>query len=74
MPFSGNKWEMQKMVPYDRMVETIRNVYPEFHRMKNEPNDTSKVSAYTTKIVLDFQNSTKKTFKIKTYLIKKLSH
>lgn len=52
MPFSGNKWEMQKMVPYDRMVETIRNIYPEFHPLKNEPNDTSKVGAYTIKITL----------------------
>ncbi|KAF2882781.1 hypothetical protein ILUMI_23405 [Ignelater luminosus] len=42
MPFTGNKWEMQKMVPYQEMVKTIRNSWPGFHPLENGPNDTSK--------------------------------
>lgn len=47
MPFSGNKWEMQKMVPYQEMVKTIRNTWPDFHALINGPNDTSKVRNYS---------------------------
>lgn len=43
MPFTGNKWEENKMVSFDDMKKRIRNVYPEFEALKNGPNDTSKV-------------------------------
>ncbi|XP_017781298.1 PREDICTED: molybdenum cofactor biosynthesis protein 1 isoform X2 [Nicrophorus vespilloides] len=42
MPFSGNKWEMEKMVSYKEMVEKIRKRWPDFHALRNGPNDTSK--------------------------------
>ncbi|KAI4458268.1 molybdopterin cofactor synthesis protein a [Holotrichia oblita] len=42
MPFSGNKWEMSKMVPYREMLEIIKSVWPTFNELPNGPNDTSK--------------------------------
>lgn len=42
MPFGGNKWEMQKMVPYQEMVKAIQQRWPDFHSLMNGPNDTSK--------------------------------
>ncbi|KAI4458260.1 molybdopterin cofactor synthesis protein a [Holotrichia oblita] len=42
MPFSGNKWEMSKMVPYREMREIIKSVWPTFNELPNGPNDTSK--------------------------------
>jgi GTP 3',8-cyclase len=42
MPFDGNRWSEQKMVPYGEMVEIIRNKYPDMRRLKGGPNDTSK--------------------------------
>ncbi|XP_031332717.1 molybdenum cofactor biosynthesis protein 1 isoform X2 [Photinus pyralis] len=42
MPFGGNKWEMQKMVPYQEMVKMIQQRWPDFHSLMNGPNDTSK--------------------------------
>lgn len=42
MPFSGNKWDMQKMVPFKEILETIRSKHPDFEPLENQPNDTSK--------------------------------
>ncbi|KJE90936.1 molybdenum cofactor synthesis 1 isoform 1 [Capsaspora owczarzaki ATCC 30864] len=42
MPFDDNKWNSQKMVSYQSMVETIRARFPEFERMEDRANDTSK--------------------------------
>ncbi|KAF5295113.1 hypothetical protein FQA39_LY13264 [Lamprigera yunnana] len=42
MPFGGNKWELQKMVPYEDMVNIIRTKWTKFHQLQNAPNDTSK--------------------------------
>ncbi|KAK9700462.1 Radical SAM superfamily [Popillia japonica] len=42
MPFSGNKWEMNKMVSYREMLEIIKSVWPNFNELPNGPNDTSK--------------------------------
>ena len=42
MPFTGNKWEVKKMVPYKNIVATIKEYYPDFHALSNSPNDTSK--------------------------------
>ncbi|XP_019875734.2 molybdenum cofactor biosynthesis protein 1 isoform X1 [Aethina tumida] len=42
MPFSGNKWEVNKMVSYGDMVKSIKDKWPGFHPLKNHPNDTSK--------------------------------
>ena len=43
MPFDGNKWNSNKMVPYQEMIDTIRQRWPEFTRLSDKPNDTSKV-------------------------------
>lgn len=47
MPFSGNKWEVNKMVSYGDMVKSIKDKWPGFHPLKNHPNDTSKVKSYS---------------------------
>lgn len=44
MPFSGNKWEVEKMVSYKEMVADIKSNWPGFHATANQLNDTSKVS------------------------------
>lgn len=43
MPFSGNKWEVDKMVSYKEMLEKIKHEWPNFYPLKNQANDTSKV-------------------------------
>ncbi|KAJ9584573.1 hypothetical protein L9F63_021083, partial [Diploptera punctata] len=42
MPFTGNKWNDEKMVSYQQTVDAIRSRWPEFHALPNGPNDTSK--------------------------------
>ncbi|CAG9772924.1 unnamed protein product [Ceutorhynchus assimilis] len=42
MPFSGNKWNENKMVSYKEMVDNIKSNYTGFYPMINKPNDTSK--------------------------------
>lgn len=42
MPFSGNKWDTAKMVPFRDILKTIREKYPTFEALENHPNDTSK--------------------------------
>lgn len=42
MPFDGNKWNTKKMVPYDELLQCIRTKWPNFKRLPDHPNDTSK--------------------------------
>ncbi|KAL1131669.1 hypothetical protein AAG570_011282, partial [Ranatra chinensis] len=42
MPFTGNKWETEKMVSFKEMTALIKNVYPSFEPLENSKNDTSK--------------------------------
>ena len=42
MPFDGNKWNTKKMVPYQEMIDIIQRKYPDFQRITDAPNDTSK--------------------------------
>uniref|UniRef100_A0A182K1P3 Molybdenum cofactor biosynthesis protein 1 n=1 Tax=Anopheles christyi TaxID=43041 RepID=A0A182K1P3_9DIPT len=42
MPFTGNRWDTDKMVSYRTMLDTIRARYPTFEPLPNGPNDTSK--------------------------------
>ncbi|XP_012280540.1 molybdenum cofactor biosynthesis protein 1-like [Orussus abietinus] len=42
MPFDGNEWKENKMVSFNEMKGIIRKQFPDFHSLKNEPNDTSK--------------------------------
>lgn len=44
MPFEGNKWNDKKMVPYQEMLEIIRQKYPNLSRLEDAANDTSKVN------------------------------
>lgn len=42
MPFGGNKWSKDKMLPYEEMLTMIRSKYPSLTRMNDAKNDTSK--------------------------------
>ncbi|XP_014239920.1 molybdenum cofactor biosynthesis protein 1 isoform X2 [Cimex lectularius] len=42
MPFTGNKWDTEKMVPFNEMKKVIKEKYPDFAPLPNNPNDTSK--------------------------------
>jgi len=42
MPFDGNRWNTDKMVSYQEMLEIIRKTFPTFQRVDDAPNDTSK--------------------------------
>lgn len=43
MPFTGNKWDVAKMVSYQDMVNTIRQKYPTFQKLEDPHNHTAKV-------------------------------
>lgn len=45
MPFTGNKWETNKMVSFQTMLDKIKTKYPDFKALPNGPNDTSKAFA-----------------------------
>ena len=54
MPFDGNKWNFKKLVPYKEMLDTIQLKWPTLYKLKDEPNNTSKVSSFIflmTKII-----------------------
>ncbi|CAG7725103.1 unnamed protein product [Allacma fusca] len=42
MPFSGNKWDLAKMISYQDMVTRIREKYPELQKLEDSVNHTSK--------------------------------
>ncbi|KAK5161048.1 hypothetical protein LTS14_000842 [Recurvomyces mirabilis] len=42
MPFGGNKWSENKMLPYQEMLDIIRTKYPDVGRLQDKKNDTSK--------------------------------
>ncbi|KAK6182082.1 hypothetical protein SNE40_009846 [Patella caerulea] len=42
MPFGGNKWNFQKMVSYQQMLDTIRSQFPNLTKIGDKDNDTSK--------------------------------
>ncbi|XP_017957352.1 molybdenum cofactor biosynthesis protein 1 isoform X1 [Drosophila navojoa] len=45
MPFSGNKWQTERLISYSETVQAIRQRWPEFQALPNGPNDTSKAYA-----------------------------
>ena len=45
MPFDGNRWNFKRMVSYQQMVDMIRDKWPDFERLSDGPNDTSKVDS-----------------------------
>ncbi|KAF9953844.1 Molybdenum cofactor synthesis protein 1 [Mortierella alpina] len=42
MPFGGNKWKENKLVPYQELISNIQAVHPTFKKLIDDPNDTSK--------------------------------
>lgn len=42
MPFSGNRWQNEKMLSFNEMMAMILKQFPEFQALENGPNDTSK--------------------------------
>jgi len=42
MPFSKNNWNDKTFVSYTEMLSTIRQCFPNIHRLQDGPNDTSK--------------------------------
>ncbi|CAL8090139.1 unnamed protein product [Orchesella dallaii] len=42
MPFSGNKWDVAKMVSYQEMVKAIQQKYPDFQKLEDPHNHTAK--------------------------------
>ena len=42
MPFDGNKWSQGKMVPYQEMLNAIKERYPNIQKVQDHKNDTSK--------------------------------
>lgn len=42
MPFSGNRWETEKMLSFKDMLSLIHQRFPDFRALPNGPNDTSK--------------------------------
>lgn len=45
MPFTGNKWDLDKFVSYKDMLREITRVHSDFSPLPNGPNDTSKVNS-----------------------------
>ncbi|XP_030571366.1 molybdenum cofactor biosynthesis protein 1 isoform X2 [Drosophila novamexicana] len=45
MPFTGNKWQTERLISYSETVQIIRQRWPEFQALPNGPNDTSKAYA-----------------------------
>ncbi|ORY77769.1 molybdenum cofactor biosynthesis protein 1-like protein [Protomyces lactucae-debilis] len=43
MPFDGNRWNKEKMVPYADMLARIRMQFPTFSKVQDAKNDTAKV-------------------------------
>ncbi|CAA9994495.1 unnamed protein product [Nesidiocoris tenuis] len=42
MPFTGNKWDTEKMISFKEMMSAIQERYPDVTPLDNHPNDTSK--------------------------------
>lgn len=42
MPFSGNRWQTEKLMPFNQMLSTIKTQFPDINELPNGPNDTSK--------------------------------
>lgn len=43
MPFDGNQWNRNKLVPFKELIERIERVYGQLDRLKDSANDTTKV-------------------------------
>lgn len=43
MPFDGNKWSQNKLVPFKELINRIETVYGRLNRLTDSANDTTKV-------------------------------
>ncbi|KAG6380949.1 hypothetical protein JVT61DRAFT_5342 [Boletus reticuloceps] len=53
MPFTGNKWDKDKMVPSTQLLDTIKHQHPTIARAPDELNDTARswqIPGYTGNI------------------------
>lgn len=42
MPFDGNRWKPEKLVPFQQLLQTITRKYGPLERLQDDANDTSK--------------------------------
>ena len=42
MPFDGNQWNSEKFIPFEQMLNHIKDKYPDLQQMEPKMNDTSK--------------------------------
>ncbi|KAM3580948.1 hypothetical protein VKS41_006396 [Umbelopsis sp. WA50703] len=42
MPFDGNRWNAEKLVPYKEMIQDIESRFGKFEKVSDDPNDTTK--------------------------------
>jgi molybdenum cofactor biosynthesis enzyme MoaA len=42
MPFDGNRWKPEKLVPFNQLLDTITQKYGPLERLQDDANDTSK--------------------------------
>lgn len=42
MPFDGNRWRMDKLVPYKLLIERIESEFGPLNKIKDDSNDTTK--------------------------------
>lgn len=43
MPFNGNGWNDNSMVPFEEMMSILKVQYPSIFSLKNDASDTAKV-------------------------------
>lgn len=46
MPFSGNKWDDSKLVPYRAALRAVVARHPELQPARPRPHDTARVTSY----------------------------
>ncbi|KAG0181137.1 Molybdenum cofactor synthesis protein 1 [Apophysomyces sp. BC1034] len=42
MPFDGNRWNKDKLVPYKELIRRIESMYGQLTKLNDDPNDTTK--------------------------------
>ena len=42
MPFDGNRWNKDKLVPYRELLNRIESRYGQLDKLVDDPNDTTK--------------------------------
>ena len=50
MPFDGNRWNFDRFLPYQQLLDEIRKKWPNLITLDNHLNDTSKVTLYFFKL------------------------